>query len=489
MRYLVTGATGFVGGRVARRLREAGHEVVALARDLARAGDLASIGAEVRRGDITDKESLRAPMEGVDGVFHVAGWYRFGAKDASEPARINVEGTRNVLELMMELHVPKGVYTSTLAVNSDTHGKVVNETYRYDGLGLTVYDRTKWKAHYEVAEPMTRRGLPLVIVQPGVVYGPGDTSQIRPLFVRYLRRKLRAVPRGPAYSWSYIDDVATGHVLAMDRGRPGESYIIAGPSHSLIEAFDVAERITGIPAPRFRPSPRFLKAIAAITRSERLRVAAGVTYLDNNAKARRELGYDPRSLEAGLRETSGTRWPSSGRRSARTGRSVPDGLAASDICHLLVIPDDNRDRLERQHTRGPPPPSQFELGPAVREARQDVVRHDIPAIAAAIHVPPVRRVQRDDVPRPDPTGFGFLEVLEHDATRPALDNLSLVRLPLEARILRREVRAPTERELERDPERDADPILRASPPSSGAARLHRVAPRLALERRDWREVR
>jgi len=305
MRYLITGATGFVGGRIARRLREQGHEVVALARNPTKAGELRSIGVEVHPGDVTDKESMRKPMTGVDGVFHVAGWFKFGGRDRADAERTNVEGTRNVLELMTELGVPKGVYTSTIVVFGDTHGKVVDETYRHDGPWLTEYERTKWKAHYEVAERMIRKGLPLVIVQPGVVYGPGDTSRIRPMLLQYLKGKLRAVPQGVAQSWTYIDDVADGHLRAMERGRPGESYILGGPSHTLIEAFEIAERITGIPAPRFHPSPRFLRAVAAVTRSEWLRVAAGVTYLASSAKARRELGYEPRSLEAGLRETLG----------------------------------------------------------------------------------------------------------------------------------------------------------------------------------------
>src|SRR5688500_20405995 len=122
MKYLVTGATGFIGGRVARQLVEAGHQVITVARNPDRAGDLRELGVEVHMGDITDKDSLRAPMTGVDGVFHIAAWYEIGAKDSSMAQRINVDGTRNVLETMRDLSIPKGVYTSTLAINSDTHG-------------------------------------------------------------------------------------------------------------------------------------------------------------------------------------------------------------------------------------------------------------------------------------------------------------------------------------------------------------------------------
>jgi len=246
---------------------------------------------------------MRPAMAGCDGVFHIAGWYKIGARDRAPGQRINVDGTRNVLELMEELGIPRGVYTSTLAVFGDTRGTIANESYRMNGPWLTEYDRTKWVAHYEVADPMMRRGLPLTIVLPGVTYGPGDTSEIRPAFVRYLGRKLRALPRGTSYCWAHVDDIAGAHLLAMERGRPGETYIVAGEPRPLIEVFELAERLTGIPAPRIHASPGFLKAVAFLTRSERLRAAAGVTYLGTNAKARRELGYAPRSLEVGLRET------------------------------------------------------------------------------------------------------------------------------------------------------------------------------------------
>src|SRR5947199_2175383 len=304
-KYFVTGATDFIGGRVVRQLIEAGHKVIAVVRNPSRAQDLRALGVDVRPGDVAVAESLWATMTGVDGVFHIAGWYKIGTGDSREGERVNVLGTRNVLTTMKELRICKGVYTSTLAVFSDTHGQLVDETVRPDGKGpwLTEYDRTKWAAHYEVAEPMIREGLPLVIVEPGVNYGPGDTSEIRPLLVRYLRRRLRALPKETAYCWAHVDDTARGHLLAMEKGVPGETYILAGPPHSLIEAFQIAERITGIRAPRLNVSPRLLRFMARLARSERLRVGAGVTYLGSNEKARRVLGYEPRSLEAGLRET------------------------------------------------------------------------------------------------------------------------------------------------------------------------------------------
>lgn len=315
MRYFVTGATGFIGGRLSLQLREAGHEVVALVRDASRARSLREAGVQFASGDITDRRSLRSPMSGADGVFHLAAWYKIGARDGSRAWSINVEGTRNVLQTMRDLGIPKGVYTSTLAVFSDTHGKMVDETYRYDGPHLSEYDRTKWAAHYEVADPAMRQGLPLVIVQPGLVYGPGDTSAVSNVFRQYLAGRLPAVPKGAEYCWAFVEDVARGHILAMEKGTPGESYILAGPRLSLFDALKLSERITGVKAPSTQVPPWVLRSMAFALRPvnaliplpesyhpETLRAGAGATYLGDNSKARRELGYAPRAIEEGFGE-------------------------------------------------------------------------------------------------------------------------------------------------------------------------------------------
>ncbi len=316
MRYFITGATGFIGGRVAQQLVSTGHEVVALVRAKSKAQELAKLGISLAEGDITDKESMRQPMAGVDGVFHIAAWYKIGERDKSLAERINVGGTRNVLELMKELQIPKGVYTSTLAVNSDTGGKVVDESYRFKGQHLSEYDRTKWQAHYEVALPMIEAGLPLVIVQPGVTYGPGDNSAIAEVFRQYLARKLPMVPAKTAYCWAHVDDTARGHIQAMEKGVVGESYFIAGQVCSLFDTLQLAESITGIKAPRIKASPGMLLAMSSLMgfvekvlpisgqySSETLRVSAGATYLGTSAKAERELGFSARPLAEGLRET------------------------------------------------------------------------------------------------------------------------------------------------------------------------------------------
>ncbi len=314
-RWFVTGATGFVGGVLAARLRADGDEVVTIARDPARAGALRALGVEVHRGDVLEPGTLRGPMAGCDGVYHLAAWYKLGARDAAAGERINVDGTRHVLDAMQALRIPRGVYTSTLAVHGNTRGRVVDETYRFDGPFESAYDRGKWRAHYEVAAPRMRAGLPLVIVQPGLIYGPGDTSTVRTTLVRYLQRRLPMVPGGAAYAWAHVEDVVRGHRLAMERGRAGECYHLAGPVSTLADALALAERITNVPRPRV-VAPGVLRALAAVMaplaavlpitgdyHPESLRVLAGATYLGRSDKAQRELGWSARPLEQGLRET------------------------------------------------------------------------------------------------------------------------------------------------------------------------------------------
>src|SRR5205823_1477520 len=129
------------------------------------------------------------------------------------------------------------------------------------GPWLSEYDRTKWVAHYEVAEPMMRAGLPLVIVQPGGVYGPGDPGPLGDVLRDYLAGRLPMVPQGTAFSWGHVEDIAAGHRLAMERGRVGESYILAGPAHTLEQALEVAKSISGVPLPLLRPPPALVRAL------------------------------------------------------------------------------------------------------------------------------------------------------------------------------------------------------------------------------------
>jgi nucleoside-diphosphate-sugar epimerase len=309
--YFVTGATGFLGGYVTAQLLEGGHAVTALVTDRDEARDIAEYGVRPHVGSLLDKESLRRGMRQVDGVFHLAG-HRVAYGDRKTAEAVNVTGTRHVLESVREHGVHRAVVTSTISVYSDTRGKSVDEGYRYTGTHLTDYDRIRAAAHYEVALPMIQKGLPAILLLPGAVYGPRDTSLMARVLTRYLLGRGRFVAAGTAYCWAHVEDVARAHLLAMQFGKPGEAYIVGGDPHRVREVLATAGRMVGrrlppIPVPPWMVWPAATIARGAATlipallpAADRLRVATGVTYLASDAKARAELGFAPRTLEEGL---------------------------------------------------------------------------------------------------------------------------------------------------------------------------------------------
>ncbi|MBU1866173.1 MAG: NAD-dependent epimerase/dehydratase family protein [Actinobacteria bacterium] len=315
MHYFVTGAVGSIGRYLTSLLLAEGHAVTTLVRSRQQAQAMADYGIRPHLGDVRDKESMRRGMRGADGVFHTATWARVGSRDRKTAQAVNVQGTRNVLELIGEMHIPKAVYTSSVHVFSDTRRRRPDETYRFEGKHLSIADRTQWEAHYEVALPMMRGGLPVVIVQPGVVYGPGDDSNTARLLRRYLLGKVPVAPTRTAASWVHVEDVAAGHLLAMEAGTPGRSYLLCGEDATLLEVMRMAGRLVGkrrgplpIPGLALRPLAGALRVAGhvipplAVT-AERMRRMAGATFLGDDIRARRELGYAPRSLGEGMPDT------------------------------------------------------------------------------------------------------------------------------------------------------------------------------------------
>ena len=316
MKAFVTGGTGFIGRALIRQLIARGYRVHALARSQDGAAALQALGATVVPGDVTDRESMRAAMRGSDVVFHLAAIYNYSPAAQAQCEPINVEGTRVVLGLAHELRVPRIVYTSTLAVFGDTHGELPDESYRADGPFLTEYDRTKWQAHYEVALPLIEQGAPIIIVMPGAVYGPGDTSWLAEA-MRLFHRGLMPLVPGPesVVTYAYVDDVAEGHILAAEKGRVGESYILAGPAVPLGEMVDFWAQLTGKRPPAARVPTRLVRPLApAVARlqpalslpqlfGEDMVRMMGVSYAGRADKARAELGWRPRPLQTGMLDT------------------------------------------------------------------------------------------------------------------------------------------------------------------------------------------
>jgi len=318
VKVFLTGGTGFIGGHVARILRERGDRVVALAHAPNRATALQRLGCEVVAGDVATTTALPNEAGDPDAVLHVAGVYRVGIPASERPAMFatNVTGTEAVLDAARAAAVPRVVYVSTVNVFGNTHGTIVDETYRRPpGPFLSYYDETKFRAH-EAAVERLEKGLPLVIAMPGGTYGPGDHSEVGTVVdqVRTGKLKMRMFPE-LGFNLGHVEDVATGIVLCADRGRVGESYVLGGEISRMGELVDIVARLSGRRPPRATLPECAMRAATPVgslvgklmgyppNLTEMIDAAAGVTYWATDAKARRELGYSARGLEEGLRQT------------------------------------------------------------------------------------------------------------------------------------------------------------------------------------------
>ncbi|HEX2240972.1 MAG TPA: NAD-dependent epimerase/dehydratase family protein [Actinomycetota bacterium] len=318
MRAFVTGATGFIGSYLAAKLRGRGDDVVALVRDPDKATRLGKLGCTLVRGDLSDQDAIRSGVEGCDSVFHAAAIYKVGIPASARPAMFeaNVRGTERVLDAAIREGVRRIIYVSTVNVFGNTHGRVVDETYeRPGGDYLSYYDETKFLAH-QIAKRKIEKGAPVIIVQPGGVYGPGDTSEVSNLIdqVRTGRLKFKMYPES-GLNMAHVDDITDGILLVHDKGRLGETYVLGGQITTFAEIIDVVAEVTGRRPPRFTMPDALIKMsipfAPLVTRVMRLppnlrelvRAGDGVTYWATDAKARRELGYKSRDLKTGMKET------------------------------------------------------------------------------------------------------------------------------------------------------------------------------------------
>jgi dihydroflavonol-4-reductase len=317
----VTGAGGFIGSRVARNLRERGDDVVAVVRDPSANEPLRTLGVQLVAGDLGSEESSRAAMAGSDAVIHIAGSYRIGIPASERPAmyEANVGATQRVLDAAIAAGVPRIVYISTVNVFGNTHGRIPDETYERnvaEGF-VSYYDETKYKAHL-AAEHRIETGAPIVIVQPGTVYGTNDHSGVGAQLKAAFDGTARFIAfASTGVSLTHVDDIAGGIVAALDRGRLGEGYILTATNTRLGEAMGVSARAAGRRPPRITIPNAILRVGARLSPNggallgqppnlrEVVSASDGVTYWGSNAKAVAELGFAPRGLEVGVRDAFG----------------------------------------------------------------------------------------------------------------------------------------------------------------------------------------
>jgi dihydroflavonol-4-reductase len=251
---LVTGASGFIGANVARLLVERGEDVRVLVRPTSDRGNLAGLPLEVSLGDLRDADAVRRAVRGCRRVFHVAADYRFWARDPRELYRSNVDGTVHVMEACLAEGVERVVYTSTVGtIGLSALPRPCDEaTPLLEGQLTSHYKRSKLAAE-RAALSYAARGLPLVVVNPSAPVGPWDakptpTGQV---IVDFLRRRLPAVV-DTGLNVVHVRDVAEGHLLAAERGRVGERYILGNQNMTLAEIMTELSHLTGLPAPRVR---------------------------------------------------------------------------------------------------------------------------------------------------------------------------------------------------------------------------------------------
>ncbi len=253
MQVLVTGATGFIGGNLARQLSFRGYQVRALVRPGSKTSTIDGTGIEPFSGDILDRPSVAGAIEGCNAVFHCAATYSFWSPDPSLVHRTNCEGTRIVLEEAQKAGVEKVVFTSTVStIGLPERGLGAEETPLDPGHLVGHYKQSKYQAE-QVALKMASRGLPVVVVNPTAPVGPWDVKPT-PTGRIVLDFLLGRIPGYLNTGLNVVDvaDVAAGHILALEKGLSGQRYILGHRNLSLKELLAVLSRLTGLPSPRWR---------------------------------------------------------------------------------------------------------------------------------------------------------------------------------------------------------------------------------------------
>jgi dihydroflavonol-4-reductase len=317
VRVLVTGASGFVGSAVARLALARGDHVRVLVRATSPRDNLRELDVEIVEGDMRDVTSIERALADVDVLFHVAADYRLWAPDPNDILRANVEGTRNVMQAALRRRVERVVYTSSVATLRvhDATGPVNEDAPASEAETIGVYKRSKVAAERVVERMVAQEGLPAVIVNPSTPIGPRDVKPTPTgrIIVEAATGKIPAfVDTG--LNLVHVDDVAQGHLLALERGRVGERYILGGDDVLLRDMLATIARQVGrkppsIELPRWPLYPIALgaQAVAKLTGKEpfvtvdALRMSRYHMFF-SSAKAQRELGYRARPHAEGLRD-------------------------------------------------------------------------------------------------------------------------------------------------------------------------------------------
>ncbi|GJM16842.1 MAG: dihydroflavonol-4-reductase [Thermodesulfobacteriota bacterium] len=317
MATLVTGATGFIGSHIARKLVDRGVQVKVLLRKSSKTTNIDDIDVEKVYGDVMDMDSINEALSGCDTLYHTAGVASFRKEDYQKMEDINVDGTSNILNAAVESGIKKVVHTSSIAaIGVDSEGGVANEETEYDldYLGVKYLD-TKHRGE-QIALDLAKKGLPLVVVNPATVIGTGDIYLSSTAFILwYYKKKFPGYMDG-TLNMVDVEDVAEGHILAAEKGGIGERYILGNKNFTLLELFSLLEEVTGVPKPKMK-IPYFM-ALASGYFVERILGMSFPNYstmdLDSvklsklrwhfdSSKAINELGYQPRDVKESVKNT------------------------------------------------------------------------------------------------------------------------------------------------------------------------------------------
>ena len=319
MAIFITGATGFIGKKLAQRLASQGEVVHVLARDPKKAADLTHANIKVFKGDILEPESLAAAIKGCDQVYHVASFVDIWSKDPATPFVVNVEGTVNVLQACENEGVKKVVVTSTAGVFGPSHGPEVDEDSVRRTDFFFRYETSKFMAEEKV-QHFARKGMNVVIVNPTRVFGPGEMSKSNSwvmLIAMLVNKGITFIPGKGNKSGNYVfvDDVLEGHILAMEKGERGEKYILGGENATMNELLQMVREESGRKGVVIRMPLFILFSIAKLQdwkanifkRPPLITTPFTKRYMVNwansNKKAKEKLGFQPLSLREGIRKT------------------------------------------------------------------------------------------------------------------------------------------------------------------------------------------